>query len=163
MTSLSRRVRKQPSGVSTASSQESLSGSFISCSLQSSQLRNSYKHILLTITLLALGVIYFVFDPSASRIFPKCPVMSLTGLPCAGCGSQRAIHALLHLDFAEAIRYNFLVVAILPFLGLLIFSSFFRKRFPKLYLVTHHAYVAYGILAIIMLWWVLRIIFGWYV
>lgn len=88
---------------------------------------------------------------------------ALTGLPCAGCGSQRAIHALLDLDLAEAIRYNFLLVAILPFLELLIFSSFFRKRFLKLYLATHHAYVAYSIFAIIMLWWVLRIVLGWYV
>ena len=126
-------------------------------------MKNSHKHILLTIILLALGVIYFKFDPSASRIFPKCPVMLLTGLPCAGCGSQRAIHALLHMDFAEAIRYNFLAVASLPVIGVLTFSSFFRKQFPKLHLITHNAYVAYGILAIILLWWVLRIVFGWYV
>lgn len=120
-------------------------------------------YILIFTLLLALVVIYSVYDPSASVLFPKCPFLMLTGYPCAGCGSQRAVHALLNLELAEAVRYNFLVVIFIPIILLLCFLSIFRRRFPKLYLITHHKICAYAFLAIILLWWVLRIVFGWYV
>jgi hypothetical protein len=103
-----------------------------------------------------------MFDPSASVFFPKCPVMMLTGYPCAGCGSQRAIHALLHLDIRTALEYNVLVVIFVPILVLMFFSSAFRERFPKLYQLTHHKYVAYASLTVIILWWIIRIAFGLY-
>lgn len=110
-----------------------------------------------------LGVVYYVYDPSQYELFPKCPVMMMTGYPCAGCGSQRAIHALLHLDMVEAARYNFAVIVFLPIIAVLEFASFMRSRMPKLYLMTHGTYVCYVLLGIILLWWVLRIVFGWYV
>ena len=122
-----------------------------------------YRHIIILVFILALGGIYYMFDPSASLFFPKCPFMSITGLPCAGCGSQRAIHALLHLNLQNAIHYNFFVVLLLPLLCVLLFSSIFRRRFPKLYLLTHHYYVAFAFLFLIILWWILRIVFHWYV
>lgn len=36
----------------------------------------------------------------------QCPVASLTHHPCPGCGSTRAVRALLSLDFATAFRFN---------------------------------------------------------
>ena len=36
----------------------------------------------------------------------RCPVASLTHHPCPGCGSTRAVLALLHLHFAEAFELN---------------------------------------------------------
>ncbi|MDE7397749.1 MAG: DUF2752 domain-containing protein, partial [Muribaculum sp.] len=47
-----------------------------------------------TITVIVVTVIYAVFDPTLPW-FPKCLFRQLTGLECPGCGSQRAIHALL--------------------------------------------------------------------
>jgi hypothetical protein len=124
--------------------------------------RHKLANIAILILLLVLGTIYFIFDPSASVFFPKCPVMMLTGYPCAGCGSQRAIHALLHLDIRTALEYNVLVVIFVPILALMFFSSAFRERFPKLYQLTHHKYVAYASLTVIILWWIIRIAFGLY-
>lgn len=44
---------------------------------------------------------------------PKCPVKLLTGLYCPGCGSQRALHSVLHGQFSQAIMYNpFYLIAI---------------------------------------------------
>ena len=59
-------------------------------------------------------VIYSTFDPSASRWFPRCPFLMLTGLKCPGCGTQRAIHALLHGDVLSALRFNALLPVIIP-------------------------------------------------
>ena len=72
-----------------------------------------YKYVI-TIVLIVFGIIvYYYVDPTKYSIMPKCPVKLLTTLDCPGCGFQRALHALLHGHFSEAIHYNlFLVIAI---------------------------------------------------
>lgn len=65
--------------------------------------------------LLALATAYTWLDPLDYAIFPKCPVKMLTGLDCPGCGSQRAIHALLNGQVAEAFRSNALMVLAIPY------------------------------------------------
>ena len=51
--------------------------------------------------IIILGAVYSVFDPLKSSFFPSCPFKSVTGLDCPGCGSQRAIYELLHLNFKK--------------------------------------------------------------
>lgn len=46
------------------------------------------------------AALYFIFDPAVTRWAPKCMFRVLTGYDCPGCGSQRALHALLHADMA---------------------------------------------------------------
>ncbi len=70
------------------------------------------------VLLLVLSVLYFVFDPAEHVVFPKCPFKMLTGWDCPGCGSQRAIHALLHGDVLSAFRLNALMVLAVPYLAL---------------------------------------------
>lgn len=65
--------------------------------------------------LLLVAGVYFVFDPLLSVWFPKCPFLLATGLECPGCGSQRAIHALLHGDIWGAIQANALFVVAIPY------------------------------------------------
>ena len=50
-----------------------------------------------------LALIYYKFNPSDIAIFPKCPFLLLTGLKCPGCGSQRAIHSLLHFSIFDVV------------------------------------------------------------
>ncbi len=80
-----------------------------------------------------LGIFYFVADPSTFRWMPKCVVYHLTGFQCPGCGSQRAIHALLHGHLGEAWAYNALFVAILPLFLFLGIVERLRNRHPALY------------------------------
>ena len=75
---------------------------------------------LLLIALVALIIIYYRVSPTTSVFFPKCAFLMLTGLKCPGCGSQRAVHALLHADLASAFAHNALLVLSLPYLALLI-------------------------------------------
>lgn len=56
-----------------------------------------------------------VFDPAVSGVFPPCPVRYLTGLYCPGCGSLRAMHALLHGELGRAWAMNPLMIVMLPF------------------------------------------------
>src|SRR5690606_2629375 len=46
---------------------------------------------------LAVVGFYGLVDP-ATGILPSCPFYTLTHWYCPGCGSQRALHALLHGD-----------------------------------------------------------------
>jgi hypothetical protein len=61
-------------------------------------------------------LLYLVYDPALYAIFPKCPFRLLSGLDCPGCGSQRAVHALLHGDVSRAADHNLLLLLSLPLL-----------------------------------------------
>jgi len=60
------------------------------------------------------------FDPNAAgSLFPSCVFHDLTGWHCPGCGITRALHALVHFDFARALAMNALLVASLPVLAVM--------------------------------------------
>jgi len=61
----------------------------------------------------ALVVLYF-FAPTEHPFYPRCVFHSITGLACPGCGSLRAVHNLLHGEFAAAFRLNPLMMILLP-------------------------------------------------
>ena len=62
-----------------------------------------------------LIVVYKLFNPEVTGIFPRCPVNYLTGLQCPGCGSQRSLHHLLNLDIPSAFSMNPLLVLSIPY------------------------------------------------
>lgn len=62
--------------------------------------------------------ILFTFPPTTSGFYPQCAFRHFTGLDCPGCGSTRALHALLHGRFGEAFAFN-------PFLFFIIATALF--------------------------------------
>jgi hypothetical protein len=90
------------------------------------------------LALAACGVLAAVwllrtFDPNAAgSLFPPCPFRTITGLFCPGCGITRALHALVHFDFARALAMNAMVVLSLPLLALMALQGFSRRAvLPK--------------------------------
>ena len=83
--------------------------------------------------LLLMVCLYFFIYPIYQQYFPKCIFHSLTGLYCPGCGVQRAISSLLHGNIILALRDNFLVVALLPFIANS-FRILFLDAFSEKYL-----------------------------
>lgn len=60
-------------------------------------------------------------DPNAAdSLLPACPVYSLTGFYCPGCGSTRCLHALVHFDLVAALAMNPLLVVALPLVACLL-------------------------------------------
>lgn len=49
------------------------------------------------------------FDPAKANFFPVCPLFSLTGFACPGCGLTRGFHSLFHGDIISAIDFNALI------------------------------------------------------
>lgn len=62
----------------------------------------------------AAALVLFLFNPATVPIYPVCLFYKWTGLSCPGCGSLRALHQLLHGNFAEAVRFNAVLVLSLP-------------------------------------------------
>jgi len=58
-----------------------------------------------------------LINPSASNMFPVCPLLTLTGLACPGCGLTRGFHALFHGDLIAALDFNALILIWAVILG----------------------------------------------
>lgn len=80
---------------------------------------------------LGLALLYFFADARIVTFFPPCPFHRLTGLFCPGCGSQRAISALLHGQLLHAIRFNLLLVCCLPLLAYSAYTSTLKLSAQK--------------------------------
>ena len=65
--------------------------------------------------LIGAGAVAY-FDPTTAGFFPVCPLYSMTGFACPGCGLTRGFHALFHGDLLGALDYN----ALLPGFALLL-------------------------------------------
>jgi hypothetical protein len=64
---------------------------------------------------LAAGcLLLYHLDPVAGRGLMPCLFYQLTGINCIGCGTTRALHALLHGDLAAAASYNIFMLVWLP-------------------------------------------------
>jgi len=90
---------------------------------------SSLERILAGAGLLTIGAGAFVvgyFNPTTAGFFPVCPLYTLTGIHCPGCGLTRGFHALFHGDFLPALHYN----ALLP-----VFALFFGLIFVWLFLI----------------------------
>lgn len=109
------------------------------------------------LAVIAVAILFFVLDPNKQEIFPRCLFHSLTGGYCPGCGSQRALHCLLHFDIAGVVSYNFLFLPA----GMLIFyhyvhpllNSAFGWKLPNLLYLKNTPWV---ILGIVIAFWIAR-------
>ena len=124
-------------------------------------MRRTLVIILAIAALLVFGFIYYAVDPSSSAAFPKCGFLTLTGYKCPGCGSQRAIHALLNGDVAAAFRHNAMLFIAVPWILLCLFAETQRVRNPRLYARLHPSLLIWLFLATLLAWWLLRNIFNW--
>ena len=115
------------------------------------------------ITLLFIAALYIFYsiNPETHPLFPKCPFLVATGLECPGCGSQRAMHQLLHLNIAAAFRQNPLIVLYLPYVVLGIYLEYFggNKKMPLVRNTFYGKKAAIIILISIVLFWISRNIF----
>lgn len=112
--------------------------------------------VIISVVVITLLIIYALFDPSLHRWFPQCVFYKLTGWQCAGCGSQRAIHALLKGDFVGAWHQNALLVLLIPVILFMIYLEIVRIGKPKLYSTFYSPYVIWIFVVVIVVWTILR-------
>jgi len=68
----------------------------------------------------------FVFPPTQDSFYPQCPVHYYFHILCPGCGGTRALAALLHGRFAEALQLNALVTLLMAIAA--VYSGMYSYR-----------------------------------
>lgn len=109
---------------------------------------------------LVLVTLYYALEPSSGGL-PSCLLLRLTGFRCPGCGTQRAVHALLHGDFAQGIAYNYSLLFTVPILALYIGDALWGEKTPRLRGFLHHPLVILSLVLILLAWWILRNCWGY--
>lgn len=122
---------------------------------------SKYKSIvILLLVIISLGILslYVFWNPTETALFPKCPFHSLTGFYCPGCGSQRAIHDIIHGDIIKGIRHNYLFVLLVSVLlyEAVIYVKFKAFNQPTYNNLLQKPKVTNTILIVVILFWLLR-------
>ncbi len=112
---------------------------------------------------LVLGLIYAVFGLLLFAGAVPCLFASVTHMPCPGCGSSRAVWALLHGDLSTVLRMNPtgpVVALILGILGALSLHSMLTtgdlKRFADSRVTKISNRVIIGLAVISFVLWTAR-------
>lgn len=121
-------------------------------------LKKHLNFILPLVFVLGGFVFYYFVNPLSGSFLIKCPFKTVTGLDCPGCGSQRALHSLLHGDFRQAFHFNPLFIAAIPyvFVGILFEWFGLKNKYPKVRKFLFGKIAIYIIAAIIILFFILR-------
>ncbi len=110
---------------------------------------------------MAFILTYLFFNPTDYGIFPKCQFLLATGYKCPGCGSQRAIHALLNGDFIAAVKYNAIFIISLPIICIYAYGEVMKKRHERFFRIINSKIAIYSLLFMYLAWWVLRNVLNW--
>jgi hypothetical protein len=117
--------------------------------------------IAIAIAALVVLFIFYTLNPIEIPFFPRCPFLLLTGYECPGCGSQRAIHSLLHFDFKAAFHYNALMVPAIPYILVGIYLQYFggSRRYPQVEKILFGRWSALTVLVLVFAFWIGRNLF----
>lgn len=118
------------------------------------------RHIIpLAVSLVAAAaIVLFFFDPRTTWFYPQCPFFALTGLECPGCGTTRALHALLHGHLTTAFTLNPLLFVVPPVVALLQWTSQAERRAPQALPLQN--VVGWALLLLVVAFWIARNLSG---
>ncbi|WP_435622948.1 DUF2752 domain-containing protein [Flagellimonas sp.] len=105
------------------------------------------------VLLIGATLLFFSHNPETHYFFPKCPVEHHLGIYCPGCGSQRAIHDLLHFRIGEVFDHNFLFI---PFLVVVSQHVLSKTGYVKSKSLLSYRYAPIILLIVIIVFMVLR-------
>ena len=92
-----------------------------------------------------------------SGAMPRCPFKWVTGLDCPGCGSQRALHSLLHGHPMDAWGYNLILPPVVIYLmALVLLPLWGDRRAERIHAALTSPAAIWSLLGVVMAWWVLR-------
>jgi hypothetical protein len=119
--------------------------------------RKSILCVAATLLVVAAIILYSRFDPALTAWMPGCPLKAVTGLDCPACGLQRALHAMLHGDFARAWSFNPFLFAGLTYLLMSLWGNCsFLPGSGGVCRAVHSPIMAYGYIALFFIWWIIR-------
>jgi Protein of unknown function (DUF2752) len=103
----------------------------------------------------AAGVLAAI-DPTDPRFRVTCPFLAITGHYCPGCGSVRAVDALLRGDLGDAVGFNPLTVAAVPLVAGLWLGWFRRSVTGTARRWAAPGWALWLLAGMVLVFWVLR-------
>ena len=79
-----------------------------------------------------LGIVLILF---LLLLFYKCPIQSVTGLPCPGCNMKTSLYYLLQFKFSESLYYHALLIPTIVVFVWIVFNSKNQERIKKLLII----------------------------
>ncbi len=105
---------------------------------------------------MGLGLAYVAFLDPMSHWSIGCSFYDVTGLYCPGCGLTRSMHALAHGHLLAAVRFNPLMVFVVPAMAI---GMLLKAWSPDRWRVFLPAWVIWVIFIVILSFWIGRNIF----
>lgn len=118
-------------------------------------LRSSTTKILIAAAVCAAAIILYTYNPLSVSFYPRCPSKWLTGFDCPGCGSLRAMHALLHGNISAAWHYNAALFFAIPAIIFFAAAPHFSKNSIAARIYASR-YTPIAILIAVIAWWIGR-------
>ena len=114
------------------------------------------------VILLLLGIFFYFVNPLASGHPIQCPWRLLTGTSCPACGSQRALNALVHGNFIQALSYNYFFILSIPYALIAVLVSWynFGHRLDGLKRIAFHPITLRAYVVLFFSWWIARNVLG---
>lgn len=114
------------------------------------------------VILVLLGIIFYFVNPSTSSHPIQCPWRLLTGTSCPACGSQRALHALAHGNFVQALSYNYFFILSIPYALVAVLVSWYNcgHRLDGLKRIAFHPITLRAYVVLFVAWWIIRNLLG---
>lgn len=114
------------------------------------------RYVLVVPVLLLVLLVFRLLYSNWSGSLPSCPILSLTGKHCPGCGGTRAADALVHFRISEALSYHaWFVLVILIGLPVLFWMAA-KERYPRFFGPRFHVNWLWFCLFSLLLFGVLR-------
>src|ERR1700738_188127 len=79
-------------------------------------------------TMATAAALLLRFPPDRYPIYPRCPIYTYLHLQCPGCGTTRALAALLHGHLLKALHFNPLTTLLLPIAALYAAHHYWQQR-----------------------------------
>lgn len=79
-----------------------------------------------------LGIVLILF---LLLLFYKCPIQTLTGLPCPGCNMKTSLYYLLHFKFSLSFYYHALLIPTIVVFVWIVFNYKNYEQTKKLLMI----------------------------
>lgn len=123
---------------------------------------NKIMPYLFPVFLIGILFAYYFIDPLQKSFPIHCIWKDLTGSECPSCGTQRALHSLMHGEIMKALKYNCFFVISIPYAFLAVLCSWYNKKniFDRIKSIIYDARTLRLYVLLYFLWWLTRNVLG---